>query len=275
MFERFREEARRVTVLAHEEAKRFFTGQIEIEHAVVGMLDDDSACRDPEERQPEARRILNGSLGITLEQGRALLEERLTRAGEYEPDSGSIPFSPPLKQVYELALREALSLGHNYISSQHLLLGIIRQSWRQPSQTFLCDLTRKDQEQLRALIIMSFDTDVSRPSPAPQQIASPPFAYTEVAFADKLDAQDMYRFGFWWGQLVGAASAIGGASTLKQHAIERLMHSWSKTGRVTYAEASEAYTELDHMLGKDTPVDHPAILVLDALSIHIQAVTAS
>jgi ATP-dependent Clp protease ATP-binding subunit ClpA len=115
MFERFTNNARQVIVLAQEEARRLDHNYIGTEHVLLGLL-----------AQPDsiARRALDGT-GITLEQARARVEATIKR-GKRSP-SGHIPFTPRAKKVLELALREALHLGHNYIGTEHILLGLIRE----------------------------------------------------------------------------------------------------------------------------------------------------
>lgn len=116
MFERFTERARQVVVLAQEEARGLRHNYIGTEHLLLGLL---------READGVAARVL-GSLEVSLEEVRG----EVTRiVGEGEHDSqGQIPFTPRAKKVLELALREALSLGHNYIGTEHILLGLVRES---------------------------------------------------------------------------------------------------------------------------------------------------
>ncbi len=115
MFERFTDRARRVVVLAQEEARRLDHNYIGTEHILLGLL------RDGEGVAVEA---LDG-LGISLEETRAKVEEIIGR-GSDQP-SGHIPFTPRAKKVLELSLREALELGTDYIGTEHILLGLIRE----------------------------------------------------------------------------------------------------------------------------------------------------
>ena len=110
MFERFTDRARRAIVLAQEEARTLRHNYIGVEHLLLGML---------HEKVGIAAQVLI-SLDVTEEDMRAKIEQ-----GEQAP-SGHIPFTPRAKKVMELALREALQLGHNYIGTEHLLLGVIR-----------------------------------------------------------------------------------------------------------------------------------------------------
>ena len=115
MFERFTDRARQVVVLAQEEARRFRHGYIGTEHVLLGLLRE----------QESLGAVVLESLEVTLEDVRAAVR-RITAAGEEQP-SGQIPFTPRAKKVLELVLRESLSLGHNYIGTEHILLGLVRE----------------------------------------------------------------------------------------------------------------------------------------------------
>jgi hypothetical protein len=115
MFERFTDRARRVVVLAQEEARLLNHNYIGTEHLLLGLI---------HEREGVAARALTG-LGISLEAVRARVEEIIGQ-GQSAP-TGHIPFTPRAKKVLELSLREALQLSHNYIGTEHILLGLIRE----------------------------------------------------------------------------------------------------------------------------------------------------
>src|SRR4051794_26915748 len=115
MFERFTDRARRVVVLAQEEARLLNHNYIGTEHILLGLI---------HEGEGVAAKALE-SLGISLEKVRREVEEIIGHGGE--PPSGHIPFTPRAKKVLELSLREALQLGHNYIGTEHILLGLIRE----------------------------------------------------------------------------------------------------------------------------------------------------
>ena len=115
MFERFTDRARRVVVLAQEEARMLNHNYIGTEHILLGLI---------HEGEGVAAKALE-SLGISLEGVRAQVEEIIGQ-GQQAP-SGHIPFTPRAKKVLELSLREALQLGHNYIGTEHILLGLIRE----------------------------------------------------------------------------------------------------------------------------------------------------
>src|SRR5262245_8090586 len=115
MFERFTDRARQTVVLAQEEARRLDHNYIGTEHLLLGMLRDSESL---------ASRTLH-ELGIGLEVVRIDVEKIIGRGGESPP--GHIPFTPRSKKVLELSLREALQLGHNYIGTEHILLGLVRE----------------------------------------------------------------------------------------------------------------------------------------------------
>jgi ATP-dependent Clp protease ATP-binding subunit ClpC len=115
MFERFTDRARRVVVLAQEEARTLNHNYIGTEHVLLGLI---------HEGEGVAAKALE-SLGISLEAVRQQVEEIIGQ-GRQAP-SGHIPFTPRAKKVLELSLREALQLGHNYIGTEHILLGLIRE----------------------------------------------------------------------------------------------------------------------------------------------------
>jgi hypothetical protein len=115
MFERFTDRARRVVVLAQEEARLLNHNYIGTEHILLGLI---------HEGEGVAYRALT-ELGISLDAVRAQVEAEIGQGSE--APSGHIPFTPRAKKVLELSLREALQLGHNYIGTEHILLGLIRE----------------------------------------------------------------------------------------------------------------------------------------------------
>ncbi|HUQ39377.1 MAG TPA: ATP-dependent Clp protease ATP-binding subunit, partial [Acidimicrobiales bacterium] len=115
LFERFTDRARRVLVLAQEEARLLNHNFIGTEHILLGLI---------HEGEGVAAKALE-SLGVSLEAVREKVEETIGPAGS--STSGSPPFTPRAKKVLELSLREALQLGHNYIGTEHMLLGLVRE----------------------------------------------------------------------------------------------------------------------------------------------------
>ncbi|WP_127554414.1 ATP-dependent Clp protease ATP-binding subunit [Actinoplanes sp. OR16] len=115
MFERFTDRARRVVVLAQEEARLLNHNYIGTEHLLLGLA---------REGEGVAARALEAS-GITLDRVREQVEEIIGQG--QQPASGHIPFTPRAKKILEMSLREALQLGHNYIGTEHILLGLLRE----------------------------------------------------------------------------------------------------------------------------------------------------
>ena len=130
IFERFTERARQVVVLAQEEARTLKHNYIGTEHILLGLLREEEGL---------AARVLE-SLDITIERVRGQVV-RIVGSGE-EVTSGRIPFTPRVKNAFELALRETLGLGHNYIGTEHILLGLVREN-----------------EGVAARILLDFDAD--------------------------------------------------------------------------------------------------------------------
>ena len=142
MFERFTDRARRVVVLAQEEARMLNHNYIGTEHILLGLI---------HEGEGVAAKALE-SLGISLEGVRAQVEEIIGQ-GQQAP-SGHIPFTPRAKKVLELSLREALQLGHNYIGTEHILLGLIREGEGVAAQVLVklgADLNRVRQQVIQLL----------------------------------------------------------------------------------------------------------------------------
>jgi len=142
MFERFTDRARRVVVLAQEEARMLNHNYIGTEHILLGLI---------HEGEGVAAKGLE-ALNISLEGVRAQVEEIIGQ-GQQAP-SGHIPFTPRAKKVLELSLREALQLGHNYIGTEHILLGLIREGEGVAAQVLVklgADLNRVRQQVIQLL----------------------------------------------------------------------------------------------------------------------------
>jgi ATP-dependent Clp protease ATP-binding subunit ClpC len=142
MFERFTDRARRVVVLAQEEARLLNHSYIGTEHILLGLI---------HEGEGVAAKAME-SLGISLEAVRSQVEEIIGQGGS--SPSGHIPFTPRAKKVLELSLREALQLGHNYIGTEHILLGLIREGEGVAAQVLVklgADLSRVRQQVIQLL----------------------------------------------------------------------------------------------------------------------------
>jgi ATP-dependent Clp protease ATP-binding subunit ClpA len=116
MFERFTDRSRRVVVLAQEEARMLNHNYIGTEHILLALIREDGGV---------AAQAL-GSLGITEEAARQQVEEIVGR-GQQDPQRGHIPFTPRAKKTLQLSMREAIALGHAYIGTEHILLGLVRE----------------------------------------------------------------------------------------------------------------------------------------------------
>ena len=142
MFERFTDRARRVLVLAQEEARLLNHSFIGTEHILLGLIHEGEGL---------AAKALE-SLGISLEAVREKVEETIGPAGS--APTGSPPFTPRAKKVLELSLREALQLGHNYIGTEHMLLGLVREGEGVAAQVLIslgADLSRVRQQVIQLL----------------------------------------------------------------------------------------------------------------------------
>jgi ATP-dependent Clp protease ATP-binding subunit ClpC len=134
VFERFTERAKQVVVLAQDEARALRHNYIGTEHILLGLLREEEGL---------AARVLE-SLDITVEEVRAQVA-RIIGPGDEPIVSGQIPFTPRAKKVLELSLREALALKHNYIGTEHILLGLVREN-----------------EGVAARILLDFDADAEK-----------------------------------------------------------------------------------------------------------------
>jgi ATP-dependent Clp protease ATP-binding subunit ClpA len=170
VFERFTDRARHVVVLAQEEARLLNHNYIGTEHILLGLIHDGEGV---------AAKALE-SLGISLEAVRSQVEEIIGQGGSSPP--GHIPFTPRAKKVLELSLREALQLGHNYIGTEHILLGLIREGEGVAAQVLVklgADLSRVRQQVIQRLSGYSGqeaaprDVRASRTRPGPPAPARP------------------------------------------------------------------------------------------------------
>jgi Clp amino terminal domain, pathogenicity island component len=160
MFERFTDQARRVVVLAQEEARLLSHNYIGPEHLLLGLIGEGEGI---------ASRAL-ASLGITGEAARAQVET-LTGRGQ-QPLPSRLPFTPQAKQVLQLALREALRLGHSYLGTEHILLGLLRQE-DGPARQVLAALG-VEPNQIRGKVIQILHTAQGEPGPGAARVSVRP-----------------------------------------------------------------------------------------------------
>ena len=174
MFERFTDRARRVVVVAQEEARLLKHSYIGTEHLLVALVYEDEGV---------AAKAL-GQLGISLDAVRAEVRE-IVGQGDSAP-SGHVPFTPRAKKVLELSLREALELGHNYIGTEHMLLGLVREGEGVAAMVLAklgADLSRV-REQVIQLLAAEAGTD-------PQTVTERRSPRAQLAGAYPVAAEDM------------------------------------------------------------------------------------
>jgi dihydroneopterin aldolase len=151
VFERFTEQARKVVVLAQEEARHFNHNYIGTEHLLLGLLREDEGA--------VAARAL-ASVNVTLRAAREQLES-IVGHGEEDPGA-QVPFTPRSKKVLELALREAIQLDHNYIGSEHILLGLVRENEGVASQMLSSMGVEADEVHRRVIRMLGAETPQRR-----------------------------------------------------------------------------------------------------------------
>ncbi len=181
MFERFTDRARRVVVLAQEEARLLNHSYIGTEHILLGLI---------HEGEGVAAKALE-SLSISLEAVRSQVQDIIGQGGS--SPSGHIPFTPRAKKVLELSLREALQLGHNYIGTEHILLGLIREGEGVAAQVLVklgADLSRVRQQVIQ--LLSGYQGPQGKTDPAPQAAAAGAGAASPE---DKGGSQILDQFG--------------------------------------------------------------------------------
>jgi hypothetical protein len=189
MFERFTDRSRHVLVLAQEEARLLQHNFIGTEHLLLGLT---------HEGEGTAAKALE-SLGITLQAVRAKVAETIGPAGS--SSTGSPPFTPRAKKVLELSLREALQLGHDYIGTEHLLLGIVHEGEGVAAQVLVnlgADLSRVRQRVMQLLVERGGQGDepgqgpevsIQPTGPVPAPVQSGPMAFGGPGFGGPLHPQ--------------------------------------------------------------------------------------
>ncbi|MDR1799168.1 MAG: ATP-dependent Clp protease ATP-binding subunit [Bifidobacteriaceae bacterium] len=160
MFERFTDRARRVIVLAQEEARLLNHNYLGTEHILLGLI---------HEGEGVAAKALE-SIGMTLDSVRAQVQEVIGE-GQQAPTGSHIPFTPRAKRVLELTLREALQLGHNYIGTEHILLGLIREGEGVAARVLVklgADLSRLRQQVIEMLSGYQGKEQLAGTAPSPE-----------------------------------------------------------------------------------------------------------
>ena len=200
MYERFTESARQVVVLAADQSRRLMHNYIGTEHLLLGLL---------AEKEGLGARVL-AAFDVTIDEVRARVV-RVVGQGDEAP-TGQIPFTPRSKKVLELALRESLSLGHNYIGTEHILLGLAREN-EGVATCILLDLD-VDSEKIRTEVIsqLARETSSSTPLPDPRPYPDPyPWGFDadpdEVFFEKRPPSPTRLVVTGWL--LFGVAASLG------------------------------------------------------------------
>src|SRR5215217_8133683 len=164
MFERFTDRARRVVVLAQEEARHLNHNYIGTEHLLLGLIHEGEGVAAQARTQ----------LGVSLEAVRAEVEEIIGQGTD--APSGHIPFTPRAKKVLELSLREALELGHNYIGTEHILLGLLREGQGVGAQVLVKLGAGRDQVRQVVVQLLSGYAGGMPPEQVAARLSRPPVA---------------------------------------------------------------------------------------------------
>ncbi|MGA8487395.1 MAG: Clp protease N-terminal domain-containing protein [Gaiella sp.] len=214
MFERFTERARQVVVLAQDESRRLGYPYIGTEHILLGLLREEEGI---------AARVLEG-LDITVEEVRAQVARILDQGDEVT--TGQIPFTPRAKKVLELALRESLALGSNYIGTEHILLGLVREN-EGVATRILLDFDA-DAEKIRNEIIRMLPGSglLQQAPPGPDvELTSPPLAPEVLAELERLAAAKQSALD---RQSLEEAAGLRDAERLLRAASARLVRAWRR-----------------------------------------------
>ena len=209
MFERFTDRARRVVILAQEEARLLNHNYIGTEHILLGLI---------HEHEGVAAKALE-SLDISLESVRGQVEEIIGQGAK--PPDGHIPFTPRAKRVLELSLREALQLGHNYIGTEHVLLGLIREGEGVAAQVLVklgADLAQM-REQVVHLLATLEEMSSSAPGDESERVVGEPSASrsrVNVSSGGPLEA----TVGYSRAVRVGDHVAVAGTTTLQPGGVD-------------------------------------------------------
>jgi ATP-dependent Clp protease ATP-binding subunit ClpA len=216
MFQRFTERARQVVVLAQDEARQLRHNYIGTEHILLGLLREEEGI---------AARVLR-QLGIREDEVRAQVARIVSEVDEVT--TGQIPFTPRAKKVLELALRESVSLGHSFIGTEHILLGLVRENEGVASRILL-DFDA-DAEKIRHEIIRMLSggpaSPVHRtPERPPVELTSPPLAQD---FIDKLQRLADEKTTLMEAKEFEDAARIAERERALREAAEHLVRLWQE-----------------------------------------------
>ncbi len=234
MFMRFTDRARRVVVLAQDEARELGHGFVGPEHLLLGLLAEGEGIAA----------LALESLGISLEEARDRVEEIAGR-GQDAP-TGHIPFTPPAKQVLERALREALQLGHHYIGTEHLLLSLLAEGDDIAAQVLAGRGASYAQVRERVLALLTGRYEQADPKTRLVRLPVP------VGLADATEqlrqVQRQKTAAFEAGDLDSAAALREREKQLRAEKL-RLEHEWAAgvDVRAVIAENQRVHRELDRL----------------------------
>jgi len=218
VFERFTERARQVVVLAQDESRRLGHGYIGTEHILLGLLREEEGI---------AARVLE-SMGVTLEEAQAEVD-RLVERGE-PASTGQIPFTPGGKKTLELALQEAVALGHHHIGTEHVLLGLARVDDGVASR--ILRTFDADPEKIRTEVVRALSVEHRLEHAAPEledvELTSPPLAPQVLAELERLDREIRRATE---EQAVAVAAALRDAELRLHAAAAKLVRVWERHRR--------------------------------------------
>jgi Clp amino terminal domain, pathogenicity island component len=232
MFERFTDRARRAVVLSQQEARRLDHNYIGTEHLLLGLV---------REGEGVAARALE-ALGVSLDGVRGQVEEVIGRGPE--PPGGHVPFTPRAKKVLELSLREAKGLGHDYIGTEHILLGLVREGEGVAAQVLVrlgADLPRVRQQVVELLSDKpAGEAGVGRMvrEPRPTVVGGagvfgerePPDLVRVVPLAREVVSRSGYRLVLMslevWSGWLDLRYALVAAVPLRAYPLEGVRHRW-------------------------------------------------
>jgi hypothetical protein len=236
MFQRFTDRARRVVYLAQEEARLLRHDHVGPEHLLLGLIYDGEGV---------AATVLE-SLGISLDELRHEIEERIGRG--QDTVAGDIPFTPLARRTLESSLRQALQLGHNYLGTEHMLLGLLCVADSVAAQVLVASGADHARVQERVLGLLA---GAGGPAPLQARTARMNVSADLIAVGDELDhLREQKEFAFEAGHLDAAAGLRDREKQLRAEKL-RLEHMLAAgvDMQAVIAENARVHSELDRLRG--------------------------